>query len=122
MDFATFHAHCLAKPGVEETFPFDEVTLVMKVMGKMFALTGLDREEFSLNLKCDPDWAIELREQYPDIQAGYHMSKKHWNTVLAEGDVPDDLLFKMIDHSYDLVVQGLPKKLKLELEELGNQD
>jgi predicted DNA-binding protein (MmcQ/YjbR family) len=121
MTFDIFHAHCQAKPGVEETFPFDEVTLVLKVMGKMFALTGLDREEFSLNLKCDPDWAIELREQYPDIQEGYHMSKKHWNTILAEGDVPDDLLFKMIDHSYDLVVQGLPKKLKLELEELRNE-
>lgn len=121
MDFATFHAHCLTKPGVEETFPFDEVTLVLKVMGKMFALTGLDREVFSINLKCDPDWATELREQYPDIQEGYHMSKKHWNTVLAEGDVPDDLLLKMIDRSYDLVVQGLPKKLKLELEELGNE-
>lgn len=118
MDFTVFHAHCIAKAGVEETFPFDEVTLVFKVMGKMFALTGLNREEFSINLKCDPNWAVELREQYEEIQPGFHMSKTHWNTVMAEGDLPDELIIKMVDHSYDLVVKGLTKKLKAELEEL----
>lgn len=118
MNFDTFHAHCLAKPGVEETFPFDKVTLVFKVMGKMFALTGLEREVFSINLKCDPDWALELRERYPEVQPGFHMSKTHWNTVLVEGDIPADLVVKMIDHSYDLVVKGLSKKLKAELAEL----
>nr|WP_020538866.1 MmcQ/YjbR family DNA-binding protein [Lewinella cohaerens] len=112
----------MAKPGVEETFPFNESTLVFKVMGKMFALCGLDREAFEINLKCDPEWGVELRERYPDIQPGYHMSKIHWNTVLVEGDVPEKLLLQLIDHSYDLVVKGLTKKLKLELEELRNQN
>lgn len=122
MTLETFHSYCMAKPGVEETFPFNESTLVFKVMGKMFALCGLDREAFEINLKCDPDWGVELREQYPDIQPGYHMSKIHWNTVLVEGDVPEKLLLQLIDHSYDLVVKGLTKKLKLELEELRNEN
>ncbi|PSR15189.1 MAG: MmcQ-like protein [Bacteroidetes bacterium] len=120
MDFDTFHAYCLAKPGVEETFPFDEVTLVFKVMGKMFALSGLDREVFTMNLKCDPDWALELRERYEEVQPGYHMSKKHWNTINGEGEMPEDLLYQLIDHSYDLVVASLPKKLRADLEELDN--
>ncbi|RMG83223.1 MAG: MmcQ/YjbR family DNA-binding protein [Bacteroidetes bacterium] len=111
MDIETFRDYCLAKKGVEETFPFDEVTLVFKVMGKMFALCGLDRDDFSVNLKCDPEWAEELREAHPDdIQPGWHMNKTHWNTVLFEHGLPDDLLRQLIDHSYDLVVKGLPKK------------
>ena len=116
MTLEDFHSYCLAKPGVEETFPFDEHTLVFKVMGKMFALSGLEREEFSVNLKCDPERSVELREQYPDIQPGWHMNKAHWNTVLFEGDVPEQLLRDLIDHSYDLVVSKLTKKLKAELE------
>jgi len=116
MNVEEFREYCLGKAGVEETFPFDEVTLVFKVMGKMFALTGLDRDEFSVNLKCEPDWAIELRENYENVQPGFHMNKKHWNTVVLEDSFMDeDLILKMIDHSYDLVVKGLPKKLKEEL-------
>jgi predicted DNA-binding protein (MmcQ/YjbR family) len=118
MNIEEFREYCLSKKGVEETFPFDEVTLVFKVMGKMFALTGLDSLEFTVNLKCDPDRALELREQYPEIQPGWHMSKKHWNTVSFEGGLDDDFLIELIDHSYDLVVKGLTKKLRLELEGL----
>lgn len=119
MDFSAFYSYCTSKPGVEETFPFDEQTLVFKVMGKMFALSGLEREPFQMNLKCDPDWAIELREEYVDIVEGWHMSKKHWNTVFGEGDIPEALYCKMIDHSYDLVVSKLTKKLKEELAQLS---
>lgn len=111
MNIEGFRDYCLAKKGTEETFPFDETTLVFKVMGKMFALTGLDSEVFTVNLKCDPDWALELRESYPDaILTGWHMSKKHWNTVNFEGGLEQSFLLKLIDHSYDLVVKGLTKK------------
>lgn len=115
MNIEEFRDYCLNKKGVEETFPFDEVTLVFKVMGKMFALTGLDSEVFEVNLKCDPDRALELRESYPEIRPGWHMSKKHWNTVLFEEGLDDDFLMELIDHSYDMVVKGLTKKLKEEL-------
>ncbi len=99
--------------GVEETLPFGPDTLVFKVGGKMFALTGLDETEFSVNLKCDPERAIELREEYPDeIIPGYHMNKKHWNTVFFERGLPEKLLINLIDQSYKLVVAGLPVKLK----------
>lgn len=118
MHIEEFRDYCLAKKGVEETFPFDEQTLVFKVMGKMFALTGLERVPFQVNLKCDPDRAIELREEYEDIQAGWHMSKKHWNTVLFEGDLEEKMLLELIDHSYDLVVQKLKKKDRELLEQL----
>jgi predicted DNA-binding protein (MmcQ/YjbR family) len=109
MNIEEFHAYCLSKKGVEETFPFDEVTLVFKVMGKMFALTGLDNETFEVNLKCDPEYAIELREEYEAIRAGWHMSKKHWNTVKFEENLDDKFLCELVDHSYDLVVKGLKK-------------
>ncbi len=109
MNIEVFREYCLSKKAVEETFPFDEVTLVFKVMGKMFALTGLDREEFTVNLKCDPEYSIELRESYEFIYAGFHMNKKHWNTVHFEENVPDKLLRELIDHSYDLVVAKLKK-------------
>jgi len=112
----------LLKKGVSEHFPFDEVTLVFKVMGKMFALAGLDDWEKGnqkINLKCDPEWAIELREEYEGINAGYHMNKKLWNTVaLNSADVSDELAIKLINHSYDLVVKGLSKKVQKELEDL----
>ena len=110
MHIDEFRIYCISKKGVEECFPFNETTLVFKVMGKMFALTGLDKEEFTANLKCNPERAIELREEYSEIQPGYHMSKKHWNTVSFEGSLDDDLLCKLIDHSYDLVVKSLRKK------------
>lgn len=114
MNIEEFHAYCLSKKGVEETFPFDEVTLVFKVMGKVFAITGLDAETFEVNLKCDPDYAIELREQHEEIRAGWHMNKNHWNTVSFEGDLDEKMLCDLIDHSYDLVVKGL-KKVDREL-------
>lgn len=110
MNIEDFRTYCLSKKGVEESFPFDEVTLVFKVIGKMFALTGLKADEFRVNLKCDPERAVELREEHVDIIAGYHMSKKHWNTVYFERGLDDDLLIELIDHSYDKVVQGLRKK------------
>ena len=118
MDIETFRDYCLNKPGVEETFPFGEQTLVFKVMGKMFALTGLYNDEFKVNLKCDPNRAVELRETHEAIQPGYHMSKKHWNTVLFEGDLEDRFLVELVDHSYELVVKSLTKKLQKELSEL----
>ncbi|MDA9348901.1 MmcQ/YjbR family DNA-binding protein [Polaribacter sp.] len=111
---------CIAKKGVTEHFPFDAVTLVFKVKGKMFLLTGLDSWENGdqkINLKCDPEKAIELRESYEDITAGWHMSKKHWNTVaLNTGNISDDFVVELINHSYELVVKGLTKKMQQELE------
>ncbi len=118
MNLETFYDYCLQKKGVEPTFPFGDQTLVLKVMGKMFAAAGLDNERFEVNLKCDPEWALELREQYADVRPGYHMNKTHWNTVHFEGELEDRLLYQMIDHSYDLVVQSLPRKVKAELEKL----
>ena len=116
MNIEEFRDYCLSKKGVTESFPFDEVTLVFKVMGKMFALIGLDNNPAKANLKCDPEKSIELREEYPDfIIPGYHMNKKHWNTVEIEGNLPRELVIELIDHSYDLVVKGLTKKLQSEL-------
>jgi predicted DNA-binding protein (MmcQ/YjbR family) len=105
----------LSKPGVTEETPFDEVTLVFKVMGKMFALTALDATDFSVNLKCDPEKAEALREQYPAVQPGYHMNKRHWNTVAIDGTIPVKVIKQMIDESYALVVAGLPKKIREQL-------
>ena len=105
---------CIAKRGVTEGFPFDEVTLVLKVGGKIFALLSLDREP-SVNLKCDPEKAIDLRERYEDIIPGYHMNKKHWNTVMLERNLQDSLIAEMINHSYDLVLASLPLKVQEEV-------
>ncbi|MCP4884317.1 MAG: MmcQ/YjbR family DNA-binding protein [Flavobacteriales bacterium] len=118
MDVEEFRMYCLQKPMVTEEFPFDETTLVFKVMGKMFALTGLDDPEFKVNLKCDPERSIELREQFDSIISGFHMSKKHWNTVTYDGSFSNELFRELIDHSYNLVVNGLPKKLRDQLKEL----
>lgn len=113
---------CIAKKGVTEHFPFDEVTLVFKVMDKMFALSSLDKwekGEESINLKCDPEKAISLREEFEGINPGWHMNKRLWNTVtINNADVADDLVRELINHSYDLVVKGLPKKAQKELENL----
>jgi predicted DNA-binding protein (MmcQ/YjbR family) len=117
MNIEEFREYCIVKPGVTEEFPFGETTLVFKVMGKMFALTNLDGD-WSLNLKCDPEWAIELREMYPAIQPGFHMNKSLWNTVMMDGSLGRKLILEMIDHSYQLVVNKLPLKLKQELKEL----
>lgn len=114
MNLADFRAHCLAKPGTTEEFPFDQKTLVFKVGGKMFALLDVDDFE-SVNLKCEPERAIDLRERYADIRPGYHMNKKHWNTVATGGDVPAALLLQMTDESYALVLASLPRKVREEL-------
>jgi predicted DNA-binding protein (MmcQ/YjbR family) len=95
-------------PATEECFPFDENTLVFKVAGKMFALTDIV-DAFSINIKCDPEKALELREHYDCVQPGYHMNKKHWNTIIIDGTVSDALLKEWIDHSYDLIVRSLSK-------------
>lgn len=117
MNVEVFRDYCLSKRGVTESFPFDEKTLVFKVMGKMFALCGLERIPSQINLKCDPDRAIELREEHDGIIAGWHMSKIHWNTVFIES-LPPKLTKELIDHSYDLVVSKFTKKLKSELDAL----
>lgn len=117
MNLESFRSYCLAKPGTTEELPFDEYTLVFKVMGKMFALTGLNNDEFTVNLKCDPDRAVLLRERYPEVRPGYHMNKKHWNTVSFEGDLDEEMQRELIDHSYALVVSKLPKKVRELLHE-----
>ncbi|CAG0995909.1 MAG: MmcQ/YjbR family DNA-binding protein [Bacteroidetes bacterium] len=111
MNIEEFRNYCISKKNVSEDFPFDEQTLVFKVMGKMFALC--DTHLFiSINLKCEPTFSDELREQYVGITPGYHMNKKHWNTVSVRSDVPDSLIYKLIDHSYHLVIKSLPLKVQ----------
>lgn len=118
MDLEAFRTYCLSKKGTSEDFPFDEVTLCLRVVGKIFAITGLDSENFTVALKCDPEEAVELRERYDDIQPGYHMNKKHWNTVTFDGTLDDTLLRRLIDMSYDLVVKSLKKAEREALEAL----
>lgn len=115
MNIETYREICLSHKGVEESFPFDEHTLVFKVMGKMFALVGLQREPLQTNLKCDPEKAEELRELHHQIVPGWHMNKKHWNTVFLEDGLEEALIIELIQHSYDLVVSKLTKQLKSEL-------
>ena len=102
MHIESLREYCLSKKGTEEALPFGPDTLVFKIMSKIYLLTGLNGE-LSFNVKCDPQKAIELREEYPCVMPGYHMNKKHWNTVIVDGSVPDRLLFEWIDHSFDLV-------------------
>lgn len=115
MDLESFREYCLAKPGVTEGTPFGDDCLVFKVSGKMYALLALDEIPTTANLKCDPDLALELRDRYEQVRPGYHMNKKHWNTVEIDSGVPDLELRKMIDHSYDLVVKSLPKAARAKL-------
>jgi predicted DNA-binding protein (MmcQ/YjbR family) len=115
MDLEEFRKYCLAKRAVIEGTPFGETVLVFKVGGKMFALAALDEIPATANLKCDPDLALELRDRYEQVQPGYHMNKKHWNTVEIESGIPDAELRKMIDHSYELVVKSLPKSKREKL-------
>jgi predicted DNA-binding protein (MmcQ/YjbR family) len=112
MDVETFREYCLNKKACEECFPFDEVTLVFKVMGKMFALLPLDEELPKANLKAAPERSLELREQYHQITAGFHMNKLHWNTINLDDGLEDALITELIDHSYDLVVSKLTRKQK----------
>jgi predicted DNA-binding protein (MmcQ/YjbR family) len=107
--------YCLSKPGVTESLPFNDTALVFKVMDKMFALLDLSEDSRGITLKCDPELAIELREQYPEVTPAYHFNKKHWNTVVIDGTIRDKLIFNWIDNSYDLVVKKLPK---IKIEEL----
>jgi len=118
MNLETFYEYCLSKKGVTEHFPFDEETLVFKVGGKMFALSSLNDWEKgnpSVNLKCNPDYAEELRAEYNDIKPGWYMSKIHWNTIEINREVPDLLIKELIDLSYDLVFKSLTKKMQLEV-------
>jgi predicted DNA-binding protein (MmcQ/YjbR family) len=108
MNIEDFRSYCLSLKGVTEDFPFDESTLVFKVVGKMFCLTNLEGD-LSVNLKNDPEKNIELREEYPAIKPGYHMSKIHWNTIEIDGSIPDDFIKNLIDESYDLVVMKLTR-------------
>ncbi len=117
MQLSFIHDYCMAKKGVEETLPFSTDTLVYKVMGKAFLLCGVNDIVVSFNIKCDPDLAIELREQYDYVKPGYHMNKKHWNTIFAE-TAPLKLVKEWIDHSYNLVVEKLTKKEKEILQSL----
>ncbi|MBU2491882.1 MAG: MmcQ/YjbR family DNA-binding protein [Bacteroidetes bacterium] len=114
MDIDNIRDYCLKKKGVTEGFPFDEETLVFKVMGKMFCLTNLT-PPLNLNLKCEPEKAVELREHYNCMHPGYHMDKKHWNTIEVNGIINPKLIYGWIDDSYTLVVESLTKKLKEEL-------
>jgi len=109
MDLGSFREYCLSKPGATEDTPFGEDVLVFKVGGKVFALAPLDEVPAAANLKCDPDLALELRDRYEQVRPGYHMNKKHWNTVEIDSGIPDAELHKMIDHSYELVLRTLPK-------------
>lgn len=107
MDVESVRSHCLAKKGVTEGFPFGEEVLVFKVMNKMFALVDLEGVPPGVNLKCAPERSAELRESYDAITPGYHMDKRHWNTVRLDGEVPERIVEELIDHSYELVVAGL---------------
>jgi predicted DNA-binding protein (MmcQ/YjbR family) len=111
----TFRDYCLAKPGAQETTPFGDENLVFKVGGKMFALAALDEVPLAVNLKSDPDMALELRDRYEQVQPGYHMNKKHWNTVALDGVIPEREVKKMIDDSYELVVGALTKAQQAKL-------
>jgi predicted DNA-binding protein (MmcQ/YjbR family) len=109
MNIEQIREHCLKKKGVTEEFPFDEETLVFKVAGKIFLLASLEAIPLQINIKCDPEKAIELREEYDSVLPGYHMNKKHWNTIIIDGTVPTRNLFEWIDDSYSLVIAGLKK-------------
>ena len=111
MNLEQFREYCLSKPLAAEGTPFGPDTLVFKVGGKIFAITSLDEIPARANLKCDPDLALELRDRYEQVRPGYHMNKKHWNTVEIEAGIPDAEIRKMIDHSYELVAKGLPKSI-----------
>jgi predicted DNA-binding protein (MmcQ/YjbR family) len=115
MDIEELREYCLGKRWAEETFPFDNETLVFKVGGKAFLLTGINSRPVQFNVKCDPVLAIELREEYSSVLPGYHMNKKHWNTIICDGSMSRKQLEQWINHSYELVVKSLSKKQKEQL-------
>lgn len=120
MNIEQIREHCLKKKGVTEEFPFDEETLVFKVAGKIFLLASLETIPLQINLKCDPEKAFELREEYDSVQPGYHMNKKHWNTIIIDGTIPINKIFDWIDDSYLLVVAGLNKNVRKMLTDESN--
>ena len=115
MNIETLREYCLSKPGVEEVLPFGPDTLVYKVNNKIFLISGLDQEQLSFNVKCDPDKAVELREEFSFVIPGWHMNKKHWNTIVVDGSVSNKQLKEWIDHSYDLVVKSLTREKRNQL-------
>lgn len=119
MNVEEVREYCLQKAGVEEAFPFGELTLVYKIGGKIFLIMGLDTSN-RFNAKCDPERAIELRERYAEVTPGFHMNKKHWNTVYMDGGLSIAQLREIIDHSYELVLEGLPKKIREEIKALSS--
>ena len=122
MNLEELRDYCLSLPHVTEDMPFGEDFLVFRICNRIFALTNLERNPVSVNLKCNPERAVELREEFPNkIVAGYHMNKKHWNTVRIDGSLPDSLIEEWITDSYNLVVMGLPKKVRQELSSYKNQ-
>jgi predicted DNA-binding protein (MmcQ/YjbR family) len=120
MNYQELKQYCLSKKGARETYPFDTVTAVFKVGSKMFALTS-DSQPLSINLKCNPELAEELRVGFSAIKPGYHMSKKHWNTVFLDSSLPDDKVRWLIDHSYDLVLKRLKKSEQFLLDKLPDK-
>jgi predicted DNA-binding protein (MmcQ/YjbR family) len=118
MNIEELRTYCLSKKVVEESFPFNETTLVFKVMGKVFLLTDIEEKPLAFNVKCEPQLAIQLREKYNCVSPGFHMNKTHWNTVTCDDSVPVRLLKSWIDHSYSEVVKGFTKKQRQELENL----
>jgi predicted DNA-binding protein (MmcQ/YjbR family) len=119
MNIEEIREYCIAKPGVTEGFPFNDTALVFKVMGKMFAVLDLSEEARGITLKCDPELAIELREQYPEVTPACHFNKAQWNSVYFTGGLPRDLILELIGHSYELVVQGLTRKDRETLDDKG---
>lgn len=117
MNIEDFRLHCLSFPGTSEGFPFGEETLVFKVAGKIFALASLDEEPFRVNLKCDPEKAIVLRDTYLAVVPGYHMNKQHWNTISMDGSIDDELLKTWVKDSYELVLSSFSKKKQAEIRE-----
>ena len=115
MDAAALRAWCLKQNGASEDFPFTPEHSVFKVAGKMFALSALDRTPLEVNLKCEPELAVNLRNSYPAIRPGYHMNKRHWNTITLDGSLSDEFIRDLVEDSYDLVVSGLPKRVQAEL-------
>lgn len=116
MNIEELRNYCLSLQGAEETFPFDDVTMVMKVGGKLFAIIPLDEINTCISLKCDPEKAIELREKYNCVQPGYHLNKNHWNTVYISSEITSEQILEWINHSYNLIVASLPKKVRETLE------
>jgi predicted DNA-binding protein (MmcQ/YjbR family) len=115
MNIEDLRSYCIQKPFTEESFPFDSTTLVFKVAGKIFLLVNVDGDPLQFNIKCDPEKAIELREQYECVLPGYHMNKKHWNTIICDGTVQIKILKQWIDDSYELIVDSLPKKVREQI-------